>query len=160
VCASGTAKPSLRKLVLATKVRTSAARLAAAASMVQAERGVARVIEQHAYPASPEAVLDRIPATCDFVLIGEASHGTADFYDFRASLTRLLIQQRAFNAVALEAGAFFCLGATTRPAGHARALCESDKLYSRSAAAANHICKRIVAYSCSPPRTCALPSIT
>jgi len=118
VCAPSAAKRPLRGLVLGSKVRVSAARLAAAASMVQAERGVARVIEQHAYPASPEAVLDRIPASCDFVLIGEASHGTADFYDFRASLTRLLIQQRAFNAVALEAGGSLCLNcqhATCRP---------------------------------------------
>jgi erythromycin esterase-like protein len=37
------------------------------------------------------------------VLIGEASHGTHEFYAMRASLTRRLIRERSFNAVAAEA---------------------------------------------------------
>ncbi|MDB5465949.1 MAG: putative erythromycin esterase-like protein, partial [Phenylobacterium sp.] len=37
------------------------------------------------------------------VLLGEASHGTAEFYRARASITRWLIEQRGFNVVALEA---------------------------------------------------------
>jgi erythromycin esterase-like protein len=37
------------------------------------------------------------------VLIGEASHGTHDFYRERATITRLLIEQKAFSAVAVEA---------------------------------------------------------
>src|SRR5436309_8637343 len=36
------------------------------------------------------------------VLIGEASHGTHDFYRERAQITRLLIEQKGFNAVAVE----------------------------------------------------------
>lgn len=36
------------------------------------------------------------------VLLGEASHGTKDFYDIRASITRRLISQHGFNAVAIE----------------------------------------------------------
>ena len=36
------------------------------------------------------------------VLIGEASHGTHEFYDLRASLTRKLITQRGFAGVAVE----------------------------------------------------------
>lgn len=36
------------------------------------------------------------------VLIGEASHGTHDFYRERASITRRLIQEKGFNAVAIE----------------------------------------------------------
>lgn len=36
------------------------------------------------------------------VLIGEASHGTHDFYRERAEITRLLIQKKGFNAVAIE----------------------------------------------------------
>jgi erythromycin esterase-like protein len=37
------------------------------------------------------------------VLIGEASHGTHDFYAVRAALTRRLIEEKGFRAVALEA---------------------------------------------------------
>jgi erythromycin esterase-like protein len=38
-----------------------------------------------------------------FVLIGEASHGTHEFYDTRAQLTRRLITEKGFRIVALEA---------------------------------------------------------
>jgi erythromycin esterase-like protein len=38
-----------------------------------------------------------------FVLIGEASHGTHDFYAERARITRHLIDECGFNAVAVEA---------------------------------------------------------
>src|SRR5918992_1359256 len=37
------------------------------------------------------------------VLIGEASHGTDEFYRIRAELTRTLIEQKHFNIVAVEA---------------------------------------------------------
>jgi erythromycin esterase-like protein len=37
------------------------------------------------------------------VLIGEASHGTAEFYRIRADVTAALIQQNSFNIVAVEA---------------------------------------------------------
>jgi erythromycin esterase-like protein len=36
------------------------------------------------------------------VLLGEATHGTHDFYVARAQLTRLLIEKRGFSAVAIE----------------------------------------------------------
>ena len=38
-----------------------------------------------------------------FVLIGEASHGTHEFYRIRAQISKLLIAQHGFNAVAVEA---------------------------------------------------------
>ena len=38
-----------------------------------------------------------------FVLIGEASHGTHEFYAVRAALTRRLIEEHGFTAVAAEA---------------------------------------------------------
>jgi erythromycin esterase-like protein len=38
-----------------------------------------------------------------FVLLGEASHGTHEFYRERALITKRLIYQRGFNAVAVEA---------------------------------------------------------
>ncbi|MEV6863724.1 erythromycin esterase family protein [Streptosporangium subroseum] len=38
-----------------------------------------------------------------FVLIGEASHGTHEFYEARARMTRRLIEEKGFCAVAVEA---------------------------------------------------------
>src|SRR5712691_11370974 len=38
-----------------------------------------------------------------YVLIGEASHGTHDFYHSRAEITQRLIAEKGFNAVAVEA---------------------------------------------------------
>src|SRR6059036_808971 len=38
-----------------------------------------------------------------FVLIGEASHGTHEFYRDRAEITKRLIAEKGFNAVAVEA---------------------------------------------------------
>src|SRR5256885_4183135 len=37
-----------------------------------------------------------------FVLIGEASHGTHEFYRERARITQRLIARKGFNAVAIE----------------------------------------------------------
>jgi erythromycin esterase-like protein len=38
-----------------------------------------------------------------FVLLGEASHGTHEFYRERAQISKRLIVERGFNAVAVEA---------------------------------------------------------
>jgi erythromycin esterase-like protein len=38
-----------------------------------------------------------------FVLIGEASHGTHEFYSTRAEITKRLIQEKGFQAIAVEA---------------------------------------------------------
>ena len=48
------------------------------------------------------ALLDRINSA-RIVLIGEASHGTQDFYHLRASITKYLIEHHGLNAVAVEA---------------------------------------------------------
>jgi len=37
------------------------------------------------------------------VLLGEATHGTSEFYRARAAITRWLVENRGFNIVALEA---------------------------------------------------------
>lgn len=47
-------------------------------------------------------LLDRI-GDSRVVLLGEASHGTAEFYDMRARITKELIEKRGFNFVAAEA---------------------------------------------------------
>lgn len=38
-----------------------------------------------------------------FILIGEASHGTHEFYKYRAEITKRLIEEKQFSAVAAEA---------------------------------------------------------
>jgi protein-L-isoaspartate(D-aspartate) O-methyltransferase len=47
-------------------------------------------------------LLDRMDG-CRIVLIGEATHGTSEFYRMRARITQALIEQRDFNIVAAEA---------------------------------------------------------
>jgi erythromycin esterase-like protein len=49
-----------------------------------------------------DALLDLI-GPAHFVLIGEASHGTHDFYQQRAEITKRLIAEKGFKAVAVEA---------------------------------------------------------
>ncbi len=48
-----------------------------------------------------DAVLDAC-GDAHFVLIGEASHGTHEFYAERAEITRRLIEEKGFRAVAVE----------------------------------------------------------
>jgi erythromycin esterase-like protein len=52
--------------------------------------------------ADYDALLDRI-ADARFALIGEASHGTHEFYSDRARITKRLIEEKGFTAVAVEA---------------------------------------------------------
>lgn len=49
-----------------------------------------------------DSLLERIGES-RVVLIGEASHGTSEFYEFRARITRELIEKKGFNIVAVEA---------------------------------------------------------
>lgn len=66
------------------------------------------LIAEHAEPfqnlddASIDRLLERIGAA-RVVLIGEASHGTSEFYQMRARITRQLIALKGFNIVAAEA---------------------------------------------------------
>lgn len=53
-------------------------------------------------PTDYDPLLDRI-GNAQFVLIGEASHGTHEFYQMRAEITKRLIQEKGFSAVAVEA---------------------------------------------------------
>src|SRR6185437_435752 len=64
---------------------------------------------EHAFAALPvdsDSALDALAARAaraSIVLIGEASHGTQDFYAMRAALTRRLLADHGFRAVTLEA---------------------------------------------------------
>jgi len=68
---------------------------------------LARAIADTALPLNDttsdlDPVVDQI-GDARFVLIGEASHGTHEFYRVRADLTRRLIREKGFDAVAAEA---------------------------------------------------------
>ncbi|HYJ90645.1 MAG TPA: erythromycin esterase family protein [Pyrinomonadaceae bacterium] len=65
-------------------------------------------IQRGANPARPNETTDYDPllrsiGDARFVLIGEASHGTHEFYRERAEITKRLIAEYGFSAVAVEA---------------------------------------------------------
>ena len=71
------------------------------------ERSLAHVIAETAQPLTGAAddfapLLARI-GEAPLVLIGEASHGTHEFYRIRAEITKHLIRTKGFTAVAVEA---------------------------------------------------------
>ena len=41
-------------------------------------------------------------ATSRYVLLGEASHGTSEYYTWRAKLSQQLIEEKGFNIIAVE----------------------------------------------------------
>ena len=50
-----------------------------------------------------EQVLDQmVPGRAEVVLLGEATHGTEEFYQLRRLLTKHLILERGFRAILLE----------------------------------------------------------
>jgi erythromycin esterase len=51
--------------------------------------------------ADLDPLLERI-GQARFVLLGEASHGTSEFYDWRAAISRRLIEEHGFSFVAVE----------------------------------------------------------
>jgi erythromycin esterase-like protein len=74
-----------------------------------ANTDTARTLGEHAIPLSDSewtaadvsAIVDRI-GDARIVLLGEASHGTHEFYELRAAVTRRLIETRGFRAVTIE----------------------------------------------------------
>jgi protein-L-isoaspartate(D-aspartate) O-methyltransferase len=87
-----------------TKPRKPAAKLARGRS---ADRDFTEAVREHAEPfgsidlANLEPVLDRI-GDARVVLIGEATHGTSEFYRMREVITRALIREKGFTFVAIE----------------------------------------------------------
>jgi erythromycin esterase-like protein len=70
------------------------------------DQTVLAALREHALPLRTEddldAVLDHI-GDAPLVLMGEASHGTREFYQLRAALSKRLIVERGFDAIAVEA---------------------------------------------------------
>ncbi|HEY0897695.1 MAG TPA: erythromycin esterase family protein, partial [Sphingobacteriaceae bacterium] len=48
-----------------------------------------------------DPLLDRI-GDARLVLLGEASHGTHEYYTWRSAITRRLLQEKGFNFIAVE----------------------------------------------------------
>lgn len=48
-----------------------------------------------------DSLMDQIGAA-RIVLLGEASHGTAEYYEWRAAISKRLIAEKGFNAIAVE----------------------------------------------------------
>jgi erythromycin esterase-like protein len=59
-------------------------------------------IENERSTGDIDSLLDLV-GNADFVLLGEASHGTHEFYAMRAAITQRLIAEKGFQAVAAEA---------------------------------------------------------
>ena len=52
-------------------------------------------------PADLDPLVERIGAA-RYVLLGEASHGTHEYYRWRAQITRRLVEERGFSFVTVE----------------------------------------------------------
>jgi erythromycin esterase-like protein/predicted phosphoribosyltransferase len=79
-------------------------RSAAGSAPGPTQAGVIRAEAAPAQEATPaDHILFDLVGDAHLVLIGEASHGTAEFYEARARMTRRLIEEKGFCAVAAEA---------------------------------------------------------
>jgi len=77
-------------------MRSTSTTVSAAESVARATRPVTGAADDY------DGLMDLV-GTRRFVLIGEASHGTHEFYRERARITRRLIDEHGFTAVAVEA---------------------------------------------------------
>lgn len=71
------------------------------------DAGLSRLLREYAIPFTGERKdfdsLLKLIGDSSFVLIGEASHGTHEYYKTRIDLTKRLIEERGFNVIAAEA---------------------------------------------------------
>lgn len=71
----------------------------------QVKTSLEEAVQMHAQPfRSVEELTPLVEAIGDakFVLLGEATHGTSEFYTWRAALTKRLILEKGFSLVAVE----------------------------------------------------------
>ena len=75
--------------------------------MAQSEALQIRAIREHAHAVTDSRrdyePLMELVGNSRFTLLGEASHGTHDFYHTRAQITQWLIKEKGYSAVAVEA---------------------------------------------------------
>src|SRR5260370_41534059 len=68
------------------------------AALLEPVRALARPLRS---AVDLDPLVDRIgDATC--VLLGEASHGTSEYYTWRAALSKRLIREKGFSIIAVE----------------------------------------------------------
>ena len=78
------------------------------ANPVQKEKSIPEMISDEAEPfsdinsADMDPLMERI-GNAKVVLLGEATHGTSEFYKMRSRITQSLIEEKGFNIVAVEA---------------------------------------------------------
>jgi erythromycin esterase len=63
--------------------------------------GLKRIARPLSAPGDLDPLLERI-GDARYVLLGEASHGTSEFYTWRAELSKRLIQEKGFSFIAVE----------------------------------------------------------
>ena len=66
--------------------------------MVESIRRLARPLER---AADLDPFINRV-GNARFVLLGEASHGTADYYNWRFEISKRLIEEKGFRFIAVE----------------------------------------------------------
>src|SRR5436190_2499282 len=66
--------------------------------LLSAVRSLSRPLRS---PADLDPLLDRI-GNARYVLLGEASHGTHEFYTWRAAISKRLIEEKGFSFIAVE----------------------------------------------------------
>src|SRR5438552_2511836 len=76
----------------------SEAELAPSAELVAGARSLGRPLRT---PADLDPLMERI-GDARYVLLGEASHGTHEYYTWRDALSRRLIKEKGFSFVAVE----------------------------------------------------------
>lgn len=67
-------------------------------------RKLVAAIKEHSLPFNDHSLNKIVESigNAKIVMIGEASHGTSEFYTIRAELSKLLINQKGFNIIAVE----------------------------------------------------------
>src|SRR5437867_11711630 len=78
--------------------RLSTAEASASTDLRQQFERIARPLRG---PEALDPLLEQI-GDARYVLLGEASHGTADYYNWRATLSKRLITEKGFSFLAVE----------------------------------------------------------
>ena len=106
--AGGVGEPIAAPTVVAPAHRRESPVVLTAPGTVRSLDDVARLLREAAEPfddletAALDPLLERI-GDARVVLLGEATHGTSEFYRMRARITRELVLRKGFNVVAVEA---------------------------------------------------------
>jgi len=105
----GQAQTGFRKpMIMPTKPMLVLGMLVALAGMPQASVEASELVQSLRILAQPLRHADDLNPLLDavgdarLVLLGEASHGTREFYTFRDSLSRRLVRERGFSFIAIE----------------------------------------------------------